>query len=77
MVSEGEPTAVGGPGDSPPQRQFRDGVKRSGSELLSELSNVFQLLRSLVDFYVGRFVGRFVTRVSMDEAFVSDSLSEW
>ena len=48
-------------------------VKRSGSEFRSELSNVFQLLRALADFCVGRFVGRFIARASMDEVFVSDS----
>jgi hypothetical protein len=52
-------------------------VKRSGSEFLSELPNVFQLLRAIADFCVGRFVGRFIARVSMDEVFVSGSLSEW
>ena len=39
-------------------------MKRSGSEFLPELSNVFQPLRALTDFCVGRFVGRFITRLT-------------
>ena len=42
-------------------------VKRSGSEFRSELSNVFQLLRALADFCVGRFVGRFIGHSSTSQ----------
>ena len=45
-------------------RKTLERVKRSGSEFLPELSNVFQLLRASADFCVGRFVGRFITRLA-------------
>ena len=54
--------------------KYLERAKRSGSEFASELSNIFQLLKALADFCVGRFVGRFIARVSMDEVFVNGSL---